>query len=937
MAPFLNFLGKKSAGLNGGEADTQPDARPSEDSHRSTPLSIRKSYETGPPEYKLSVVDCNGDYLPPSPPEKESFWRKYPGKRSSSNHRNLVDENEPFSISRESFDSYRRSFDISARSPIIYPDNMPSRTSLDSRFSRITSTSEYSGQRPAPTMEEDQFEEVGLNDDNTESKPKKKGIFSRFGDLSSDAQAGGSKPSSHLGFHIPGRKKSAQAPPSSEMRAIISPYTPEVAEELRFVMVGVKRRVDTGDDRNGKRTKTKTAVSIKGKSAPVKAQKGRKSSTNGKDVKGSKKDKKASKKKDSEIEDVEDDVDMDDVDADEDEEEKEAVKDKRMVKSKAQEDEETKSTFYLITSVRNPTNMKRIETSSRESHIKQKALLQERKAAKPNADQIARSKKLWERLRRKSHVPLEERKKLIAELFDIITGRVKDFVFKHDSVRVIQTALKYANVEQRKQIAHELKGSYVELAQSKYAKFLIGKLIVHGDSEIRDLIIAEFYGKVKRLIRHPEGSWILDDIYRTVATQEQRANMLREWYGAEFAIFRDNNTKDKEPTADLSEILEEDPAKRSPIMHFLLELINQLIQKKTTGFTMLHDAMLQYFLNVKPGTSDATEFIELIKGDEEGDLVKNLAFTKSGVRLMCLALAYSTAKDRKHLTRFYKDTIKMMAGDLHGHLVLLAAYEVIDDTKLTAKLIFPELLNQNIADDEARNEELLYQSTDLTARIPILYPFASDPNNTNTKRLKWLLPEQDFAILDEIRSIRKETSKKDPVVRRTELIKAASPTLLDLITARADSLLATSFGCQFLLEVLFDADDSDGKKPAALSAVATAAKSCSDTKDSPFVGRMLKSLVQGGRFNVAEKRVEKVSPPLGFDALLYEQIRDEIMAWATGSNVYVVVALVESEEFEKRNELIKALKKGKKDLEAAAKGGKGPAASGAKLLLEKIA
>jgi pumilio family protein 6 len=728
-------------------------------------------------------------------------------------------------------------------------------------------------------------------------------------------------------------------------------------------MVGVKRRVDTGDDRKGKRTKTKTAVSTKGKSAPVKAQKGSKSATNGKDVNGSKKDKKALKKKaveeeeddeiseeddfdvddieDSEIEDVEDDVGMDDVDAEDDEDEnevnKEEFKDKKKMNSKAQEDEEAKSMFYPTSTVRNPTNIICLETSSRESHIKQKALLQERKAAKPNADQIARSKKLWERLRRKSHVPLEERKKLIAELFDIITGRVKDFVFKHDSVRVIQTALKYANVEQRKQIAHELKGSYVELAQSKYAKFLIGKLIVHGDSEIRDLIIAEFYGKVKRLIRHPEGSWILDDIYRTVATQEQQANLLREWYGAEFAIFRDNNTKDKKPTSDLSKILEEDPAKRSPIMHFLLELINQLIQKKTTGFTMLHDAMLQYFLNVKPGTSDATEFIELIKGDEEGDLVKNLAFTKSGARLMCLALAYSTAKDRKHLTRFYKDTIKMMAGDLHGHLVLLAAYEVIDDTKLTAKFIFPELLNQNIADEEARNEELLYQSTDLTARIPILYPFASDPNNTNTKRLKWLLPEQDFAILDEIRSIRKETSKKDPAVRRMELIKAASPALLDLITARAESLLTTSFGCQFLSEVLFDADDSDGKKRMALSAVATAAKSRSDTKDSPFVGRMLKSLVQGGRFNVTEKKVEKVSPPLGFDALFYEQISDEIMAWATGSNVYVIVALVESEDFEKKNELIKALKKGKKDLETAAKGEKGPTASGAKLLLEKVA
>lgn len=568
------------------------------------------------------------------------------------------------------------------------------------------------------------------------------------------------------------------------------------------------------------------------------------------------------------------------------------------------------------------------DNNSRESHAKQKAVQQERKAAKPNADIIARSKQLWERLRRKSHVPLEERKKLIKELYEIITGRVRDFVFKHDSVRVIQTALKYANIEQRKQIARELKGSYNELAQSRYAKFLVGKLIVHGDTEIRDLVIPEFYGHVKRLIRHPEGSWILDDVYRTVATKEQRARLLREWYGPEFVIFQD----DKEKSSDLRKILEAHPEKRSPIMHYLHELINQLVQKKTTGFTILHDAMLQYFISTKPGSTEATEFIELLKGDEEGDLVKNLAFTASGSRLLCLALAHSNAKDRKLLLRFFRDTIKMMAGDLHGHMVLLAAYEVIDDTKLTAKSIFSELLNQNDA-SEARDEELLFQVNDLNARIAVLYPFAGD-------RVKWLLPEVDQEILKEIREIRKETSKKDPVVRRQELVNAASPTLLELIAARAESLLETTFGCQFIAEVLFEAD---GDKSGALSAVAEAAKSKPELKDSASVGRLLKSLVQGGRFNSADKVVEKVQPPLNFHAELYQQIQDEIMDWATCSNPFVIVALAESDEFEKKPELLKTLKKNKKALqqavEASAANGKkkpGPTSSGVKLLLAKI-
>lgn len=694
-------------------------------------------------------------------------------------------------------------------------------------------------------------------------------------------------------------------------------------------MVGVKRPVDAADGRNGKRTKTKTAISTKkdNKSAPVKKAA---SKTGSKKIdKSGKKDKKAPAKKkveESEEDEDDDDFDLDDVsDSDiegesgfQDDEDvgMEDVKDAEEDSDEGDEEEEKKS-----------AEPAKNGNSSRESHIKQKALQQERKAARPNADIILRSKQLWERLRRKSHVPLEERKKLIAELFGIITGRVKDFVFKHDSVRVIQTALKYANTEQRKQIAKELKGHYNELAQSRYAKFLVGKLIVHGDNETRDMIIPEFYGNVKRLIRHPEGSWILDDIYRMVATPEQKAVLLREWYGAEFVVFRDEN---KSPSAELSEILKESPEKRGPIMNYLHELINQLIQKQSTGFTMLHDAMLQYFLNTKPGSSEATEFLELLKGEEEGDLVKNLAFTKSGSRLMCLALAYANAKDRKQLTRFYRDTIKAMAGDLHGHMVLLAAYEVIDDTKLTAKLIFPELLNQN-ADADARIEELLLQVTDLTARIPVLYPFAGD-------RVKWLLPEIDQEILKEIREVRKETSKKDPAVRRQELIKAASPNVLELIAARADTLLETSFGCQFISEVLFDAD---GDKSAALSAVAAAAKSRADTKDLPFVGRLLKSLVQGGRFNPAEKAVEKVQPALNFHGLLYEQIGDDIMAWATGSNTFVVVALAESDEFEKKDELLKTLKKNKKALQKAVDSGKdnkkaGPASSGAKLLLEKI-
>ncbi|KAJ5587683.1 uncharacterized protein N7459_003448 [Penicillium hispanicum] len=221
MPPFRNLLGRKPQ-PNGGEPE------PVDENHlspnqRPAPVTIRKSCDGEPNEYKLSVVNDSGVYLPPSPPEKPSFWHRYPGSARSSNHRDLVDENEPFSISRESFDSYRRSFDISARSPVTHPDALPSRTSLDSRFSRITSPALRSTSFEKPdAMEEETFEDVGLND---EAKPKKKGLFARFGDSSNDAQPSGPKSSTpSFGFHIPGRKR-GQSGGGSELSAMKGPVT----------------------------------------------------------------------------------------------------------------------------------------------------------------------------------------------------------------------------------------------------------------------------------------------------------------------------------------------------------------------------------------------------------------------------------------------------------------------------------------------------------------------------------------------------------------------------------------------------------------------------------------------------------------------------------------------------------------------------------------
>lgn len=527
-------------------------------------------------------------------------------------------------------------------------------------------------------------------------------------------------------------------------------------------------------------------------------------------------------------------------------------------------------------------------------------------------------------------MPKEERQKLVEELFAIATGRMKDFTLKHDAVRVVQTAIKYATPERRKMIATELKGSYPQLAESRYAKFLIGKLMVEGDKEIRDMIVPEFYGKVRKLINHPEASWILDDIYRGVAAPEQKAILLKEWYGPEFAIFRQLGGETK-PSAELSKILEEQPNKRAPIMKYLFDLTNQLIQKKMTGFTMLHDAMLQYLLNTKPGSEEAKAYMEMIKGDENGDLLKNMAFTKSGARLVCLLLAYGGAKDRKQILKTYKDTFQLMSSDPNGHIVILAAYDLIDDTVLTSKSIISELIGKT-EEDEASN--IVIAANDPNARIAVRYLLEGV-----SRQLFDAAHCADLEILKEIWEIRKTTSKKDPEIKRKELVAALSPPLLAAIAKSPADLLSTTFGCQLVTSALLS---GVGDKSEALQAVASSAGGNPDEVDEVMEGsdeaaaaaatdyvapihisktnngRIYKTLIAGGIYDKAAGKIIKVEPPLRFADLLYPVIKDHIMSWATGPSSFTVLNLLEADDFSHRDALKKLLKKNRKVLEKAA-------------------
>ncbi|KAL1839013.1 hypothetical protein VTJ49DRAFT_1988 [Mycothermus thermophilus] len=165
----------------------------------------RRSQDTG--EYKMSVVDDSGVYLPPSPVEREPVWPRRYLSRTSSDHRRSMSSGggdiAQFPISRESFDSYRRSFvkltnlpvirgkqDITARTPVRHGhrprqslDSHPHMLPLFSTCSDLSSassrsTTSWGASTHITTPEEDcemRFEEVQLDDDENEEGKDRSG------------------------------------------------------------------------------------------------------------------------------------------------------------------------------------------------------------------------------------------------------------------------------------------------------------------------------------------------------------------------------------------------------------------------------------------------------------------------------------------------------------------------------------------------------------------------------------------------------------------------------------------------------------------------------------------------------------------------------------------------------------------------------------------
>ena len=158
------------------------------------------------------------------------------------------------------------------------------------------------------------------------------------------------------------------------------------------------------------------------------------------------------------------------------------------------------------------------------------------------------------------------------------------------------------------------------------------------------------------------------------------------------------------------------------------------------------------------------------------------------------------------------------------------------------------------------------------------------------------------------------TSKKPDLQRRHELLNKFAPMYLSTISKYYAEILSENLGSQFISEVLLNDElyeqlsEKDTKSfEQVIDRIVIAFKG--DISDEhhpihrPFSTRLLKALIQGGKWNNKERKLEPLQKVKGLGAVFAQRFYDEIidssnlLEWInTSDSSFTIVALYETLE-----------------------------------------
>lgn len=412
--------------------------------------------------------------------------------------------------------------------------------------------------------------------------------------------------------------------------------------------------------------------------------------------------------------------------------------------------------------------------------------------------------------------------------------------------------MKYGGKEERLGVAMELQPQWRAMMESKYSKFLMSKLIRYCPS-IRPLLIPVISRNLTSLLFHADAVQPISDFYDLWASAKERRLLVRGFYPREISIFDGGKTGADVPGLEGS-LEQTNEAGRERVLDTVEKTVIEVFnatQKTALAQSIFHRFVYEYLMCVYKFLSPEVatkKYKELLEASLES--LAEIVHTKDGSAVVRAMLVHGAAKDRKNILQNLRKHSEAIAKDGDAQLVLFTAFDVVDDTKMMGKAF--------VADLTGLAPELAFDKIGKRALHYLLTPSAS----------RHFLPSTLAGLAVSAQEARDlGTSKKDPAVRRREILGYASPGLLQLVADKGEELVRDPGAGLLVQDIMLYTSGDKAAAIAALAAPLQAPMTGDGTHplELAHATRTYKTLFAGGHFNMASKAIDVVDAQLGAD------------------------------------------------------------------------
>ena len=405
---------------------------------------------------------------------------------------------------------------------------------------------------------------------------------------------------------------------------------------------------------------------------------------------------------------------------------------------------------------------------------------------------------VWEKLRPKE-VSNHQRQQLLSLAMSRVKGHMMELVQSPKASRVLQCCLRYGTASDRQAVLDEMHRDLAKLSVSKYGKHLVQRLIARTPREDFPRLFRIFPSHTPRLLKHPYGTDVVNDLYFKCSAVQQHVLMMACYGQTVMVGDADAEIDEGEMCAGVEDpssfevvFREADPVRRANALRKMHGLLSVVIEKGLLVNRLVHRLILEFFRSA-PAAQVEDLAVALA---ETGDGLLKMVHTKEGSAVAAAVLRYSDASHRKTTLRAFREYVKETALDDWGYTVLIMAFRSVDDTKMLRKILVPGIVEHL--------EEICMHRYGRCVILDLLHPSC-----------RWYLPEKIDAHLHprtlkipvanstSVRIV--GASKKEDGIRRQEVLcegeRSLEEALLQLCTTEAGKLLKCRRGCDVLVEV----------------------------------------------------------------------------------------------------------------------------------------